>query len=201
MALDFPALDPEDDLLAELEGPEPPWDEEPDAPPDPERVNGMLARLARIERERREDVRIGRAQIEQVEAWMARRDGPRNRQEEWLRRSLQAYHEKVFALSKTKSISLPNGELVSRQQQPTWVFDDEAAFLAWAEKHCPEAVRQKPPPPPEIDKNEAKAALTRKDGKGKVLAVGVTEAGEKPPGLIVIPGERSFDVKLNAEGQ
>lgn len=202
--LDYPYLD--DDLADTLEGPEPEWSMEPEqeSPPDLARVSGMLWRLRRLLKEQRGDELVAEQQHQQIDAWLARRSAPRSDRVEWLRRSLRAYHEGMFARSKQATISLPAGELASKAQQPEWQFTDEAAFLAWAKEHCPAAVRQKerpPAPPPEIDKAGAKAALTRRDEKGKALEFGITPEGERPPGLLVVSRDRDYDVRFPQEEQ
>lgn len=188
-----------EDLEEFLLGEEPPWEDEPAAPPDPERANALLGRLRKLRRERRTDEQLVRQGVDQLGRWFVGRDEPRQTQESWLLRSLDAYHRGVYARSKTATISFPNGELASRQGQPGWEYDDEAAFLAWAETNAPGLVRRPPPPAPEIDKNAVKQALTRRDEKGKALDYGVTEDGERPPGLRIVSAVRKYEVKVGED--
>jgi hypothetical protein len=185
------------DLDAFREGEEPPWDEEPQAPPDVGRVQAMLWRLRRLNRDRRDVNVLYEQQREQLDAWHEARAGLIDRQMDWLRRSLAAYHEGVYAQQKTATLSFPAGVLKSRKVQPQWVYDDEEKFLAWAREHAPECVRKRPD---EIDKNAAKARLTQERGKRKDY--GVTADGERPPGMhVVVPPEsaRTFTVEIGTE--
>lgn len=187
--------DPSDELVDVLEGPEPPWDEPPEAPPDAERANRMVARLARLRLRREADVALARQQVEQVNAWLLRRIEVSGGQERWIETALEHYHRAVLSTRPSAlTISLPAGDLRSNAGQPTWEWTDETAFLAWAKENLPVAVRQKPAPEPEVDKAEAKKALTRRDAKGKPVKYGITDGGEEPPGLAVKPAERTYHV-------
>jgi hypothetical protein len=191
--------DAEASLAEALAGTDPAWDDPPEAPPDPDRANELLHRLARLELEEARDARIAARQIAQVEAWQAGRSEIQRRRADWLRTSLAAYLEGVRRTTGVKSLSLPAGSLYSKQEPPTWTFYDEAAFLAWARENLPAAVRQKPPPPPEIEKAVAKTELTRRDEKGRPLDYGVSADGEIPPGLRVEPGGLVVTITLTGE--
>lgn len=187
-----------DDLQAFLEGEEPAWEEEPAAPPDPARVNAMIARYKRLIRDRTGLADLAEMQRQQVNRWEDEKSEPIARQMEWLEASLRAYHEEVFKRDKLASISFPNGDLVSTKRQPEWEYPDPEAFMAWAREHMPALVVQPPAPPARPDKVEAKRLLTKRDSKGNGIAFGVTETGERPPGLTVTvpdPTDRTYGVK------
>lgn len=189
---------PADDLDDALGGPPPEWDQEPEdaRPQDTTTANALLWRLRQVHAAQDADERIARAQIAQVEDWLDRRAQRHCRQEDWLRRSLTAYHAHEFDKRGVKSIALPNGTLASRATQPRWVWHDEPAFLAWAQTNLPVVVRQKPPPPPEIDRAAAKALLTIRAG-GKRSEWGLTADGERPPGLTVEEAGRNYTVTFD----
>lgn len=184
--------DLEDDFL----GAEPNYEGPVEPPANADHAERMLGRLARLRRDAAAAEAFAARRHVEIDEWVARRLFPLVTRMAWLEQALREYHIAVLGREpERKSIALPSGSLVSRMGQPTWEFHDEAAFLAWATENLPAAVRQKPPPPPEIDKAVAKDALTRRDAKGKPLEHGLTEGGERPPGLVVIPGERQYDVK------
>lgn len=209
-----------DDLEDFLDGPEPPWEDPPEPPPDAPRANALFRRLTRLLTEREQDGVQVRVHTEQVKAWATARDEARTRQETWLREALRRYHQAVLVTNpKALSINLPAGDLVSRLGQPEWITDEQP-FRAWAIPEdvetklaaararyetevgeilkgapVPEVVRVKPATPPEISVSGMKDALTRRDDKGRPVDLGVTEHGERPPGLTVKPAERNFDLK------
>lgn len=190
-----------DRLEADMLGEPPDYDDEPTEVPDAFEANRALGWLARERRERAALRDVAAAQIEQVEHWLEAAEAKHVRAIEYHLARLANYHAAVLRENpKSKTIDLPNGVLRARAQQPEWVFDDET-FIAWALLHAPEAVRQPDPPAPEVDKNEAKALLTRKDEKGRTLKVGITEDGETPPGVTVTPRDPKFEVTLHEEVQ
>lgn len=183
--------DPEESLEALLEGPEPDWDEAPEPPPNEAAADALLLRLAAVEREVARVEEIAALRFAQINDWLEQQRRTLGGRAGWIQESLGVYMKAVYARSEVATLTLPAGELRARKDQDRWEFDDET-FLAWAAESLPAAVRQKPPPPPEIDRNEAKKLLTRRDAKGRPTEVGVTADYERPPGLLVVPGERRY---------
>lgn len=204
-----------------LDGPEPEWDTEPEPPPGAIQANGLLRRVARIRAERQRDARMAHEQIEQIARWVDRRDAPRVRQESWLLSALERYHQAVLTISPDrKTIALPAGELVSRMGQAEWIATapfaewvlpaEAQAALALAEQAwvntvheilaehspLPGALVVKQPPLPGIGVKPMKDALTRRDEKNKVIGLGYTADGVRPPGLEVKAPERGFDIRI-----
>jgi hypothetical protein len=170
---------------------------EPVQVPDADEANRTLLRVARVRRARANDEEVAAAQIAQVRTWLAARRALHESAESYHLERLHRYHAAVLARDpKAKTISLPAGMLVSRSQAPVWTFEAEL-FIAWANEHAPEIIRYKPAPAPEVDVTAAKALLTRRDTRGHVLAWGVTEDGETPPGVSVEHRERRFEVEAS----
>jgi hypothetical protein len=110
-------------------------------------------------------------------------------QEEWMLDALEMYHRTVLANDKERvTIQTPAGVLKSNAGQNKWVYEDNAAFEAWAMENIPAAVT---PHPDTINKTKAKSAL-----KDATISDGVvmTKDGVKVPGIRVAPPERTFKV-------
>jgi len=186
-------------LEVDMLGEPPDYETEAIEVPDAFEANRAIGWLARERRKRAALREVAEAQIEQVQRWLEAAEAKHVRAIEYHTGQLAQYHAAVLAKNpKAKTIELPNGTLTSRAQQPVWEFDDEA-FIAWARDHAPEAVRYPPAPDPEIDKAEAKNALTRRDGKGRAIAFGVTEDGETPPGVTVTSRDPKFEVSIHGD--
>lgn len=206
-----------DDLDDWLDGPEPPWDDEPEPPADASRADALIRRLARLVAERAHDAEQVRVHTEQVRSWSVARDEIRVRQESWLRDALCRYHQAVLARDpKALTVHLPAGDLVSRMGRPEWVVDDD--FGEWVlppacdlaldlarqkyETEVARIIERMSPLPgaltpprvtePAVSVNGMKDALTRRDAKGKPVEWGVTEQGERPPGVTVMGAERNY---------
>jgi hypothetical protein len=185
-----------DEVLA---GDEPDFDAEPIPPAGTEHANRMLRRLARLQREQQAAEDLANAERERINNWLAGEQLRIVKQQVWLEQSLAQFHRAVLALDpKAIKISLPNGELQSRKQQPVWDFDDET-FLEWAEQHAPDLIRHPDPPPtppPAIDKAAAKKALTPVDVDDTVERWVVAEGGEVVPGVTVTVRDRKYTIEV-----
>lgn len=112
-----------------------------------------------------------------------------------------SYHRMEHAQDDTVlTIRLPNGKLVSRDQQPEWEFTP--AFVTWALEHLPAALHEPPPPPARtVDRTAAKRLLTQEetDEKGRLVrrVFGIAEGGAVPAGVTVVERERKFDVSTD----
>lgn len=174
-----------DDLLA---GPEPEWDETPVPPDGTEHANRLLRRLARVRREQATVDALAAAEYARVDAWHAGEAHRLDRQQEWLEQALAQYHRAVLARDpKAKTVSLPNGTLKARAQQPEWTFEDPDAFLAWAQANAPELVRQPDPPGPAIDKAATKQTMAANVVDGRLVVL-----GEIVPGVTVTDREAKY---------
>lgn len=173
----------------------------PDELTDADQVNRMLRALRRIEGDRANVVQVAEAEAARIFEWMDARTAEMDARADAIRERLRHYHEAVLRDDpRAKTIRMPNGTLTARAHT-TWDFTDEAAFLAWATEHCPDAIRQKEAvtPPPEVDKVAAKRLLVVRDDHDKVLKAGVDPAsGEVPPGLVVHTGT-TFSASTDAE--
>jgi len=197
---------PVQDLDEFLAGPEPDYDQPPEAPQDADRADEQLRRLAKVRAEIDQVEAHARAKIDQIDAWRRQRlhgdddhtYGGLMGRERWLAEGLEMWHRAVLADDPSrKTISLPCGTLKSRVQQPEWVFDDEV-FIAWAAEHAPELVRV-PVPKPRVDKTAAKKALIPATSGDCAEAPAVTEGGEVVPGVTVTVRPPSFSVVTEQE--
>lgn len=213
--------DPWDELDEHLAGPEPDWESPPESPPDARVADALIARLARLRRERDRSREAAEARIGQIVEWQAEREGEYLRQEEWLERSLAAYHAHVLELDPNrKTVRLPSGDLMSRKGQPFWAVDEDAVLEALLPPPLRErldalreawlsgvsdllvgnlgvlapAVRLTPPGPVELSLSGLKKATTARNAKGEPTARGVRPDGSPMPGVAVAPAERTYDV-------
>lgn len=187
----------DDDLAEWMAGEEPDWDSDPtpDAMADQRKANALMRRLGPLrEKYRWTDEPFAKEEHARVDAWLALQRGRIT----WLETWLANWHQAQFMDHGTATIELPAGNLASRKET-TYEYEDEDAFLTWAEQHAAGLVRPPAPRPPTArapDKNAVKKMFPAP----KDLAMGqwdpVTEDGEKVPGLVVRVG-RSFDAKPN----
>lgn len=209
-----------------LSGPEPEWDEEPEAPPDADRADRMLYRLQRIRNSRRHDQAAARMRAEQVASWLAQREARYDAQAAWLEGALTRYHQAVLSLNpKALTISLPAGDLASGLGQREWTVDEEKV-LEWAlpenararlmtaytlytealgavaeiigDDRC-SVVKMPLPAAVSMRRDGLKRVGTRRDEKGKAVAWGVDSDGKPIPGVTVSEPERKFSVRLPDE--
>ncbi len=180
----------EQDLDEYLAGPDPDYDQDPEAPQDADEANRRLRRLARIRADIAQVEETAARQIEQVNAWAERRYEVLHNRARWEQDGLEMWHRAVLADDPSrKTISLPCGTLKSRVQQPVWEFDDEI-FTCWAEDHAPSLLRVRS----SIDKAAAKQEIVVLDD-GRYI----TGTGEVVPGVSVTVRPPSFSVVTEQE--
>lgn len=127
-----PALSAVPDLDDFLDGPEPDWDTEPEAPPNAAEADTLLWRLGRVRAAAERDTEAAGERIIQVNNWLASRMAVHKRQEAWLLDALRRYHIAVLTRDpKRFTINLPSGSLTSRMGHDWTVEDTEflAAFV------------------------------------------------------------------------
>lgn len=184
-----------DDLDHTLSGPEPDFDAAPEAPQGAEHADWLLRRLARTRRHTADVRTVAAAERDRIDTWEAGRLDQLVKQEAWLTDALAQYHRAVLAREpKRKSIDLPFGKLVSRNQQPEWDIDPDV-FLPWAAEHAPELVNPGTPKPPVPAPDRAavkKALVLPGDPKPGDLVHPVTPDGVVPPGVAVLIREPKF---------
>lgn len=183
------------DLAEHLEGDEPDYDAQPEAPQDADEIDRRLRRLTRVRDDMDDANAAAAAQMDQVQEWLDARIQILANKEQWLVDGLEMWHRAVLADDPSlKTISLPCGTLHARKQQPLWEFD-EPTFLAWAAEHAPELVRV-PEPKPAPDKAAAKKALiTQIEGASPGdPRPAVTLEGEVVPGVTVTVRPPSFSI-------
>lgn len=195
------------DLEAELLGPEPDYDTDPEpiGTADRDQANRHLARIAKLDAAIDADIEVAEAQIERTTAWLESRRTVHAAQRRWHEQILERYHRAVLSVDpRLKTIKLPNGTLRARAQQPEWEWEDDGkVFGQWVWENRPdlaEALVAFPPAPdPKLVVTEAKKALTIEERKGsKVVArtFGKLEDGTAPAGVKVTERDDKFDVVL-----
>lgn len=152
--------------------------------PDPTLPDRMLRAVARERRKVAQAEAVVAAEKERLDTWLheqrARHDTS------FLEAALAGYHEARLARDpRARTIHLPSGTLVARQQPDRWEIDDEV-LLDWAALHFPGLVRTKV----EVDRATTKKALTVTDDGSTVTA-----DGDPVPGVLVEPGGIGFTVK------
>lgn len=179
--------------------PEPDYavDAEPIPPDGLEQANRMLLRVARADRDEQTIRDVAAAQIAQVERWRDAELGRIESRRSWATNALRSFHAAVIAADPTrKTISLPAGTLKARKAGERIEYTDTDAFLAWARKHCPDAIRTKYEP----DKTKAKQLLRvpdytdSADGRASVVD---PSTGQVVPGVVGIPAGLSWTAKPN----
>lgn len=182
------AVPPLGELLA---GDPPDFDDEPVAPVDADQANRWLYRIAQLDAADAADIEIANTERARIDLWLSLQLQRRAHDRDWLTKSLTLMHETAVRNGGPKTVHLPNGTLVARQQPPEWTFDDR--FIDWAEKHNPDLLRR---PPAEIDKNAAKKAI---DPDGNIVSK--LDPGDElfvAPGVTVI--KRPDKVTIKAGG-
>lgn len=179
----------EEEIEQVLSGPEPPYSETPDAAMPVEQVQAMwyLRRLHRLRAEQERIEAMYDTLIEELNERRAAQVDPMKATIDWLEQALALWHHaRLQEDDKLISIHLPSGTLFSSKAQPRWTYDDAKAFLAWAQKNKPAAIRY-PEVKPEIAKNDVKKLL---DPIIEVIGgrAVVKETGEMIPGLKIEPG-------------
>ena len=133
-----------------------------------EKVNWVLGKIA--------DRRAAAARIRENAELMARAEDREAEALEWrFGPALQAFARQELAGGAKKSIRLYNGVLGYRTKPAAAVVDDDAAALAWAREHLPEAVQER------IDK--------------KALADALLSNGEALDFARLLPAEETFYIK------
>ncbi|HEY5024718.1 MAG TPA: host-nuclease inhibitor Gam family protein [Acidimicrobiales bacterium] len=104
--------------------------------PDEAAADLLLYRLSRREEEAARYRAIAEARIAPVRAWLADRLFGVEKETVQLSRSLELYLRFWVRFHKrTKTLSLPNGQLSLSKPREKVVVTDEAAFLGWAREH------------------------------------------------------------------
>lgn len=174
------------DLSADLAGPDPDYDADPECI-DSEQASRWLRKLAQVELEQAFDDGEAERERSHIDGWHAHRSRQHERKRQWFTRALEAFWSSTPR--KGKSLSLPFGVVGERAQQPEWSYSDEAAFVEWAERSAPALVREtttKAPAKDAVKAAEKEGTLTLKDG------VLVTTDGEVVPGVAVKPRPPKF---------
>lgn len=164
-----------EDLEALLAGDEPDWDTDLEAPEDADSADRMLRRMRLLREERDSALEVAQAQRARIDLWLSCEQSRIDARLESLRSALEIYHRRLLAQdSKRKTVSLPNGRLVSRAQQPEYQFE-EPVFVDWAERYNPDLIRVKEVR--SIDKAAAKKFVA--DQGTTIPGVTVVERGPK----------------------
>lgn len=178
------------DLETDLLGEEPDYDAEPPVEIDRTVADRYLRRIAHLDAQQVADAEVAQAQIEQVQAWLARRYETHAAQRAWLSGVLRRFHEAVLTIDpKAKTIHLPAGDLKMRAQQDAVTVDGEQ-YLPWAEAHRPDTLRVIP---------ETKAVDLRTVRAALVNGCVIDADGEVAPGVTVEARGPKFSIDLGAE--
>jgi phage host-nuclease inhibitor protein Gam len=153
----------------------------------------IMRRLVAAHRRRAAIIDEARDLIEPIEKWRDEQLAPWNRRIAWL-----ADHLKIYAVkrrvrlgekdSAAKTLKLPSGTVPTRRTERRVDVSDPAAFVAWAQIHRPDLVRQPDPPPPAPAKTLIHSVAMVVDKDGELVAV---IDGEVVPGLI------AYDVSID----
>lgn len=184
------------DLVDDLAGDDPDYEQPAADPGDVDGVNRALRRYARLQRERDAVVQVHEAELDRIRRRMTSRLEVIDRAIQWEADGLAMYHRARLADDpQAKTLHLPNGTLKARAQQPAWEYDDEQ-LLAWLTEHRPDLVRI-PEPKPAADKAAVKKALVVPSLDVGESAGAVTEDGEVVPGVTVTVRGPSFSVDVD----
>jgi hypothetical protein len=148
------------DLADVLAGDEPAFDTDPTPPLDADQADRWLRRLRILAEQDDADVELANTERARIDLWLSVQKARRAATTAWLEASLQMHmenHLRVGGEKAARTIHLPNGDLVARKQQPEYEYEDQDAFITWAERTGREhLLRYKDPEP---DKNAVKAAF------------------------------------------
>jgi phage host-nuclease inhibitor protein Gam len=160
---------------------------------DEEQVDRELGRLAGLRRQADDAREVAEARTASINAWLEDRLETLAARATTIEQRLELYHRaRLEKDPKALTVSLPSGTLVSKAQEPEWLVTDEKALIEWADEHAPDVVRRKPAPDAEVDRNNMKRELVKRQGR-KIVARGIDpNTGEKAPGLEVVARDRSF---------
>lgn len=192
-----------DELAEAIAGDAPDFDADPIPAETEEQANRYLFRIGRLDLEADEIRALAAAERERIDLWEAHRLEAIAKQRSWLTAACTSMLAAVRRLTndKVKSLSLPNGEIVSTGQQPAWTYTDEAEFVSWAVDHLDDdCIRRPEAPPPAPDKATVKKRLMVPDGKPGDTVVPKwvdpeTQELIDVPGVSVVYQEPKFDVK------
>jgi hypothetical protein len=158
---------------------------------DEETAAWVARKLRHIDKQLTDHDRTMQNEVALIQQWHGEVTGPLLMDRTHWEGLLRQYHQHVVLPEnpKLKTVKLPGVQLTARKQPDQWEWTDEKAFIEWADKNLPTAVRRKDP---EVDKAEAKKLLKEKNG------VAITADGEIAPGVAITIGENKHDVKVGA---
>lgn len=176
-------------MFEALAGDDPPWHEEPAAPPGAIAADRLLVRLARAQTDQDAVAAVFNARIDALTDARDMAMLDIGKRIGWIETALSLYHQARYREDPSQiTIKLPHGTLSSRKAQPRWEFDDD--FIVWAQTNAEEALRVTT----EVAKNPAKQLLggySMKDD-GRLMS----PDGELVPGVRVFPGDgRNYSQK------
>lgn len=158
-------------------------------------ANAILRRVGMLERRLALRLEVAEAERARLDAFIEHQKRALGEAIERDRRWLQGWHNAQLGPHGRgpKTIELPAGVLKATKEQPAFEYEDEAAFLAWAEENAPELVRVPPPkiPPPAVDKNAVKKRIRPALAERSDWRPGETVRFPDLPGVVVtMPGHK-----------
>lgn len=153
-----------------------------------DRANRAVWKIGRIQADLADDEALYKAERERLDAWITDRRLRAEQAVAFLTALTAGFHAIVLEDDpKKKTIKLPAGDLVARQQPAQWVVDDPEHLIMWAEQNgWGDVVRRRDP---EVDRPALKRTF-------HVTPDGVLSPdGERVPGVTVVEGETKFSVK------
>jgi hypothetical protein len=154
------------DLTDVLAGDPPEFDDEPVAPIDADQADRWLRRLRILAEQDDADTELANTERARIDLWLTLQQQHRAKDREWLESSLTLHmenHLRTAGPRAAKTIHLPNGDLIARAAPPVYDYDDEEAFVVWAERTGRENLLRFRDPEP--DKNAVKAAFPLAPGE------------------------------------
>ncbi len=143
-----------------------------------QKANWAISKISRAEASIAQRQIAAEAYKAKVDAWLAQANKDDIATVDAITGMLKPWAEvEIAKAGKTKHVKLLGGEIGYRQSPSHLEVTDEAAAIAWAEAHCPEAVK--------VEKRLVKTPL--KDA--------IQKRGEMPDGAELVAGEVHWYVK------
>lgn len=156
--------------------------------------------LRKLSADRAEVARIeatAQVEIDRIQAWALDAAETVKARSRFLEGRLGDYFRQLAHDNpKLSTHKLPQGSIGRRKNPDRLTVNDEAAFIEWAERECPAAVKKSPLVSGLKSWDTFTLALPEGDPLGSVVN---KSSGEPVPGVVVVRGETRIDVKPAAD--
>lgn len=155
---------------------------------DEQKANWALRKIGELQKEMKDNTRLAEKEIDKIKRWEKQQNNRLSESVNYFEGLLADYaRQKREQDPKFKSLSLPNGRIGFRKQQPKWIYDDKTLLKYLERTELDELIRVNKAP----NKSEIRKVFDVVGDK-----VVNKETGEVVEGIEIVHRDETFNVRV-----